>query len=96
MSKPAVLQKYRPSEKDDKKQKEDPNGSLMEMMKEMYLNGDEEMKKTIAESWSKSRDRKAGKHVDDSDEDEEKKKKDDAEKAAPKQNDDDEDLEEVE
>ena len=64
MSKPAVLQKYRPNEKDDKKQKEDPNGSLMEMMKEMYLNGDEEMKKTIAESWSKSRDRKAGKHVE--------------------------------
>ena len=68
----------------------------MEMMKEMYLNGDEEMKKTIAESWAKSRDRKAGKHVDDSDEEEEakkKEKKDDAEKAPPKN--DDENLEDV-
>ena len=68
----------------------------MEMMKEMYLNGDEEMKKTIAESWSKSRDRKAGKHVDDSDEDEkEKKKKEEAAKAPPKEENDG-DLEGVE
>lgn len=96
MSKPAVLQKYRPNEADDKRQKEDPNGSLMEMMKEMYLNGDEEMKKTIAESWSKSRDKKAGKHVDESDDEEEEKKKKEQAAKAPKKENDDDDLEDVE
>ena len=31
-------------------------GDIMGMMKEMYQNGDDEMKKTIAESWQKSQD----------------------------------------
>ena len=30
----------------------------MEMMKEMYQNGDEDMKRTIAQSWQKSQDEK--------------------------------------
>ena len=34
----------------------DPNEGLMDMMREMYQNGDPEMKKIIAESWTKSRD----------------------------------------
>ena len=34
----------------------DPNESLMNMMKEMYQNGDPEMKKMIAEVWTKSRE----------------------------------------
>ena len=33
----------------------DPNESLMDMMREMYQNGDPEMKRIIAESWTKSR-----------------------------------------
>ena len=32
-------------------QGEDPQASLMGMMKNLYETGDEEMKKTIAESW---------------------------------------------
>lgn len=32
----------------------DPSSSLMEMMKELYENGDEQMKRTIAESWTKA------------------------------------------
>jgi calcyclin binding protein len=32
----------------------DPNAGLMEMMKEMYQNGDPEMKRVIAESWTKA------------------------------------------
>ena len=33
---------------------EDPNASLMNMMRDLYNNGDDNMKKTIAESWTKS------------------------------------------
>ncbi|CAD8060429.1 unnamed protein product [Paramecium primaurelia] len=38
--------------------KEDPQASLMNMMKEMYQNGDDEMKRTIAQAWSKSQQEK--------------------------------------
>ena len=31
---------------------EDPQASLMNMMKEMYNTGDDEMKRTIAKAWS--------------------------------------------
>ncbi|CAK77766.1 unnamed protein product (macronuclear) [Paramecium tetraurelia] len=34
----------------------DPQASLMTMMKEMYQNGDENMKRTIAQAWSKSQE----------------------------------------
>ena len=33
---------------------EDPNASLMGMMKDLYNSGDPEMKRTIAESWAKA------------------------------------------
>jgi calcyclin binding protein len=33
----------------------DPSAGLMDMMREMYENGDPEMKKIIAESWTKAR-----------------------------------------
>ncbi|CAD8074762.1 unnamed protein product [Paramecium sonneborni] len=33
---------------------QDPQASLMNMMKEMYQNGDDDMKRTIAQAWSKS------------------------------------------
>ena len=33
---------------------EDPSASLMGMMKDLYNTGDDDMKRTIAESWSKA------------------------------------------
>jgi len=36
----------------------DPNDSLMKMMKQMYDDGDDEMKRTIAKAWTESRDKK--------------------------------------
>jgi len=36
----------------------DPSSSLMDMMKNLYETGDDNMKKTIAEAWTKSRDDK--------------------------------------
>lgn len=45
-----------PSGKED--QQKDPQAGLMDMMREMYQNGDPEMKKIIAESWTKSREGK--------------------------------------
>lgn len=41
-----------------KKAEEDPNASLMSMMKDLYDNGDENMKRTIAESWTKAQQEK--------------------------------------
>jgi calcyclin binding protein len=37
---------------------EDPSASLMNMMKEMYETGDDDMKKTINEAWSKANNEK--------------------------------------
>ncbi len=39
-----------PSSKNDEKEG-DPSASLMNMMKELYETGDDNMKRTIAESW---------------------------------------------
>jgi len=36
---------------------EDPSGNLMSMMKQMYDEGDDEMKRTIAKAWTESRDK---------------------------------------
>jgi calcyclin binding protein len=45
--------------KTDKKEDfSDPNASIMNMMKKMYEEGDDTMKKTIAEAWTKSKDNK--------------------------------------
>lgn len=38
---------------------DDPNASLMSLMKKMYEDGDDEMKKTIAKAWTESQDKKA-------------------------------------
>ena len=43
----------------------DPNQSLMEMMRDMYQNGDPEMKRMIAVAWTKSRDEQNAKHDHD-------------------------------
>jgi len=55
-------------EKADKKKKEtpkmddnkDPSAGLMDLMKQMYEDGDDEMKRTIAKAWTESRDKKEG------------------------------------
>ena len=47
----------------------DPNQSLMEMMRDMYQNGDPEMKRMIAEAWTKSRDEQEAKSKHDHDHD---------------------------
>jgi len=39
---------------------EDPNGSLMTLMKQMYDDGDDEMKRTIKKAWCESQDKKSG------------------------------------
>eukprot|EP00826_Nyctotherus_ovalis_P010422 TRINITY_DN12748_c0_g2_i5.p1 TRINITY_DN12748_c0_g2~~TRINITY_DN12748_c0_g2_i5.p1 ORF type:complete len:178 (-),score=71.88 TRINITY_DN12748_c0_g2_i5:125-658(-) len=44
---------FKPKEK-GKEKDEDPQASLMNMMKEMYESGDDEMKRMIAQSWSKA------------------------------------------
>ena len=45
-------------EKKIPKMDEDPNMGLMNMMKELYENGDDNMKRTIAESWTKAQEKK--------------------------------------
>ena len=44
--------------KTEKEKDEDPQASLMNMMKDMYENGDDEMRKMIAQSWSKAQTEK--------------------------------------
>lgn len=43
---------------DDIDKGKDPSASLMDMMKKMYEEGDDNMKRTIAEAWTKSREGK--------------------------------------
>lgn len=45
-----------PSQEADK----DPSAGLMDMMKKLYDEGDDEMKKTIAKAWTESRDKQTG------------------------------------
>jgi len=48
-------------EKDDDEEKpkdKDPSSSLMDMMKDMYNSGDDNMKKMIAQSWMKAQEEK--------------------------------------
>ena len=50
--------------KTDDKEKDkvdDPSAGMMSMMKKMYEEGDENMKRTIAQAWTKSNDKKGGK-----------------------------------
>lgn len=44
---------------------EDPGAGIMGMMKKMYEEGDENMKRTIAEAWTKANDKKGGKDEHD-------------------------------
>jgi calcyclin binding protein len=54
--KPSLIKKSKEEDKKDSDSKE-PGDSLMNMMKELYENGDDDMKRTIAEAWSKSKDK---------------------------------------
>ena len=38
--------------------KEDPSASLMNMMKKMYEDGDDDMKRTIAKAWTEGQQNK--------------------------------------
>lgn len=38
----------------------DPSANLMTMMKQMYEDGDDDMKRTIAKAWTESRDKQSG------------------------------------
>jgi calcyclin binding protein len=45
-----------PEQNRDKKSS-DPTAGIMDMMKDMYEDGDEDMKRTIAKAWSESREK---------------------------------------
>ena len=51
--KKSVLKK----EEDEEAKDSEPGDSLMKMMKNLYEEGDDDMKRTIAEAWSKSKDK---------------------------------------
>lgn len=38
---------------------EDPSAGIMNLMKKMYDEGDDDMKRTIAKAWTESQDKKA-------------------------------------
>lgn len=38
----------------------DPSEGLMDLLKQMYEDGDDEMKRTIAKSWTESRSKQSG------------------------------------
>jgi hypothetical protein len=57
-SKYGLTQFGKKDEKEDKT--ENPGDSLMKMMKKMYDDGDDNMKRTIAEAWTKAQDKKGG------------------------------------
>lgn len=38
---------------------DDPNASIMNIMRQMYEDGDDDMKRTIAKAWTESQDKKA-------------------------------------
>lgn len=50
------LRQFSKPEKESKS--EDPNAGIMNMMKKMYDDGDDNMKRTIAEAWTKANDKK--------------------------------------
>ena len=41
-------------------EKKDPEAGLMDMLKDMYEDGDDDMRRTIAQAWTRSQDKKAG------------------------------------
>ena len=53
----AVLRKEEEEKEEKDDEGKDSQDGLMKMMKELYENGDDDMKRTIAESWAKSKDK---------------------------------------
>jgi len=51
---------FKPDKMDKADKTSDPSASLMDMMKNLYQSGDDEMKKTISQAWQKSQDQKDG------------------------------------
>ena len=51
---------YRFTPKADDSAAADPSANLMTMMKQMYEDGDDDMKRTIAKAWTESRDKQPG------------------------------------
>ena len=43
---------------------EDPSAGIMNLMKKMYDDGDDDMKRTIAKAWTESQDKKASGQAD--------------------------------
>ena len=54
-----LIIQFKADEKEEKA--EDPSAGLMNMMKKMYEDGDENMKRSIAEAWTKANDKKGEK-----------------------------------
>jgi calcyclin binding protein len=46
-----------PNKQNRDKKSSDPTAGIMDMMKDMYEDGDEDMKRTIAKAWSESREK---------------------------------------
>jgi len=46
------------SKGDDEKMKDNPQGAMMDMMKKLYQDGDDDMKRMIAKSWTENQDKK--------------------------------------
>ncbi len=55
VEKAAAKEKMKPPPKSD--DSSDPGAGLMNLMKQMYDDGDDEMKRTIAKAWTESRDK---------------------------------------
>merc|ERR1711972_519458 len=55
-----VTLKKKEEAEEKKADNDDPSASIMNMMKKMYDEGDDEMKRTIAKAWTESRDRQSG------------------------------------
>ena len=53
-----VMISYRPKAPKMEKD-EDPGSSLMSLMKQMYQDGDDEMKRTIAKAWHESQEKRS-------------------------------------
>ena len=51
--------RFAKSMKKDKVDTDDPGKGLMDLMRNMYENGDDEMKRTIAKAWTESREQQA-------------------------------------
>ncbi len=61
VEKAAAQDKIKPPKMDEGA---DPSAGLMSMMKQMYEDGDDEMKRTIAKAWTESRDKNPGAAAD--------------------------------